>query len=118
MLPFKIRVTRKIIHQCKYAGTPGDENILGNVCPVAVAVKDMFPYVYVANDFLYPYGKDTNLKIELPSIAKHFITLFDSLSTDIETRLLIPTFEFDIEIPDEVIEMIKIEKDLFELQLA
>ncbi|MBS1917886.1 MAG: hypothetical protein JST87_16575 [Bacteroidetes bacterium] len=108
MVPFKIQVTQEILHQCKNAGVPGDDEVLGNVCPIAVTIKNMFPNVYVADDYLYPYGQDSKSKIELPPIARHFINVFDSLRMMPNVRLKIPAFEFEIEIPDEVIEGIKV----------
>jgi len=109
MTPFKIQVTEEIIHQCKDAGVPGEAEVLGNVCPIATTIKDMFPDVYVANEYLFPYGQKSTLKIKLPQIARNFINLFDSLCMMPNVRLKIPAFEFEIEIPEEVIEKVSIE---------
>jgi hypothetical protein len=109
---FKIQVTKEIIAQCKEVGVLDDVDIIGNKCPIAVAMKGIFPEVHVSNLYFYPFGRDVERKIDLPQIAQNFINLFDSLCTIAKTRLLIPAFEFEIEIPDEVIESISIEKDL------
>lgn len=108
---FKIQVTKEIIAQCKEVGVLDDVDIIGNKCPIAVAIMHIFPEVHVSNLFIYPFGRDVERKIILPQIAQNFINLFDSLCTITKTRLLIPAFEFEIEIPDEVIDRISIEND-------
>jgi hypothetical protein len=120
MVPFKIQVTQAIIHQCKHVGVPGDTGAVGNVCPIAVTIKHMFPDAYVANEYLFPYGEHTTSKIELPPVAKDFINLFDSLCMMPNVRLKIPAFEFEIEIPDEVVEGIDVrdvQNDVFETNI-
>ncbi|HLK30890.1 MAG TPA: hypothetical protein VKT28_20100 [Puia sp.] len=114
---FKIQVTKEIIAQCKEVGVLGNADIIGNECPIAVAVKHIFPDVHVTNFYLFPFGMNTENKILLSPIAQNFVNLFDSLSMIPRTRLLIPAFEFEIEMPDSVLEQIKIE-DLFSQEAA
>ena len=51
-----------------------------------------------------------DLGIPLPIIAQHFIKLFDGFYLTPKLRLLLPEFEFTIDIPDEVIEQINIDE--------
>jgi hypothetical protein len=109
---FKIQVTKEIISQCKEVGALDNRDIIGNKCPIAVAVKHIFPEVHVSNYYLFPFGMRTEQKIPLSLIAQNFIKLFDSLCMIPRTRSIIPAFEFEIEIPDTVLEQIDI-RELF-----
>jgi len=46
----------------------------------------------------------------MPLIAQQFIKLFDGFRLTPNLRLLLPEFEFIVEIPDEVIEQINIDE--------
>ena len=78
-------------------------------------MKDIFPEVFVAGYHIHPFGSDDNnklaeLKIPMPKIAQDFIKVFDSLCTIPRVRLMIPEFEFEISIPDEIISEINIDE--------
>jgi len=109
---FKIRITKEIIEHCKYCGAENNEHELSRNCAVAVALKDIFPDVYVTNYYIFPFGIDTeereNIKIIMPVITQQFIKLFDGFSLMPNLRLLLPEFEFEISIPDEAINRINI----------
>jgi len=111
---FTIQVTKEIIDQCKNIGVASDRNITGRICPIAVAVKHLFLGVYVSDYFIYPFGNESeenpNLKIPLPKIAYDFVRVFDSYSLIPRLRKIIPAFEFDIEISDEMIDKIDIQE--------
>lgn len=109
---FKIQVTKEIISQCKDVGALNNADIIGNKCPIAVAIKHIFPDVHVSNFYLFPFGMHTEQKILLSPVAQNFIKLFDSLSMIPRTRSIIPAFEFKIDIPDSVLEQIDI-RELF-----
>ena len=115
---FKIQVTKEIITQCKEVGALNNADIIGNKCPIAIAVKHIFPEVHVTNFYLFPFGMHTENKIPLSPIAQNFIKLFDSLSMIPRTRLIIPAFEFEIEIPDTVLEQIDIGELFLQEELA
>lgn len=115
-VPFKIHVTKQIIAQCKEVGVLDDVDIIGDICPIAIAIKDLFPEVHVSNQYIFPLGMNTEAKIPLPKKAQEFINEFDSLSISTDLRLHLPALEFEIQIPDEVIETISIAKDITELQ--
>ena len=87
---------------------------IGNNCAIAFALMDIFPNVYVTNYCIFPFGieceKEQNLKISLPIVAQQFIKLFDGFRVAPKLRLLLPEFEFTIEVEDEVIEQINIDE--------
>lgn len=113
-LQLKIAITKEIIEQCKNCGSENEEHEIGNNCAVAFALMDIFPDVYITNYYIFPFGieheKEQNLKIPLPIIAQQFIKLFDGFRITPKLRLLLPEFEFTIDVPDEVIEEINIEE--------
>jgi len=110
---FKISITKEIIAHCKNCGA-GNETLIENNCAIAFALADIFPKVFVTNFCIYPFGidgdKEKDLKIPIPPIAQQFIKLFDGFSFSPKLRLLLPEFEFIIDIPDEVIEQINIDE--------
>ena len=83
-----------------------------NNWPIAFALADIFPKVYVTNYCIFPFGidgdKEKDIKIPMPVIAQQFIKLFDGFRFSPRLRLMLPEFEFTIDIPDEVIEQINI----------
>ncbi len=119
--PFKIAITKEIISHCKNCGTGNEADRIESNCAIAVALADIFPKVYVTNFCIFPFGIDgdtvKNIKIPLPPIAQQFIKLFDGFRFAPKLRLLLPEFEFTIDIPDEVIEQINID-DVRELIVA
>ena len=110
---FKIRITKEIIEQCKYCGAENNKQEINRNCAVAFALKDIFPDVYVTNHYIFPWGiddaKGKGIKIPMPVIAQQFIKLFDGFNLMPNLRLLLPEFEFTINIPDEVIDEVNID---------
>ena len=108
---FKIAITKEVIAQCINCGIEGDNRLVENNCAIAMALSDIFPDVYVTNRYIFPFGIDheKKLQIPIPIIAEQFIKLFDGFKLTPRLRLLLPEFEFMIDIPDEVIEQINID---------
>ena len=110
---FKITITKEIIAQCKNCGTGNDDRRVENNCAIAVALADIFPKVYVTDLYIFPFGidedKEKDIKIPMPAIAQQFIKLFDGFRFTPRLRLILPAFEFTIDIPDEVIDQINID---------
>jgi len=113
-LQLKIAITKNVIEHCKNCGNENEEHEIGNNCAIAFALMDIFPNVYVTNYYIFPFGienkKEEGLKIPLPIIAQQFIKLFDGFRLTPTLRLLLPEFEFTIDVPDEVIEQINIDE--------
>ena len=111
---FKIRITKEIIERCKDCGTEGNIRDIGNNCAVAFALKDIFPDVYVTDCYIFPFGIDSqkgkDIKILLPVIAQQFIKLFDGFYLMPNLRTSLPEFEFIINIPAEVLDLINIDE--------
>ena len=110
---FKIAVTREILELSLECGISRDIEEIGKNCAIALAVKDIFPDVVVTDDCIYPFGinkyaKTSNLKIELPRVAKDFIRVFDSLCGMHKVRRCLPEFDFEIGVSDEIISQINI----------
>jgi hypothetical protein len=111
----KISITKEILEQSKYCSTNDKyANVAGENCAIANALKYIFPEVYVTGNYIYPFAFNNeyiykHLCIKMPKIAKDFIRVFDSLCQMPNARLLLPEFEFEISIPDEIIEQIDIE---------
>lgn len=110
---FKIAISKEIIAQSVNCGTGNNTPPVENNCAIAIALANIFPKVYVTNHFIYPFGIDgengNSIKIHLPLIAQQFIKLFDGFRLTPRLRLILPDFEFIIDIPDEVIEQINID---------
>lgn len=119
-VPFKIAITKAIIAHCKHCGTVSESDKIENNCAIAFALANIFPKVYVTNHCIFPFGIDgayeKEIKIPLPVIAQQFIKLFDGFRLTPKLRLLLPAFEFTIDIPDEAIELFNIDevRGLFE----
>ena|ERR1700759_4473303 len=107
---YSIHVTREIIRSCKLLGIADDVDVIGDKCPVALALKDLFPDVHVSNRYIFPCGMDTAMKIELPSRVTDFINKFDTLSSSPDLRLKFKGFKFDLIIPENIIKNINIEE--------
>ena len=111
---FKIRITKEIIEHCKNCGAENGPQNIGRNCAVAFALQDIFPNAYVTNYYIFPFGidieKGKEIKMALPVIAQQFIKLFDGFYPTPKLRLLLPEFEFTIDIADEVIREINIEE--------
>src|SRR5258705_2559950 len=112
-IQFKIAITKEIIAQSKNCGTGNDGRRIENNCAIAVTLADIFPKVYVADTYIFPFGidgdKEKDIKTPMPVIAQQFIKLFDGFRFTPRLRLMLPEFEFTINLSDEVIEQINID---------
>ena len=111
---YSIAITKDIIQRSKNCGADNDVDKIGTGCAIAVALQDIFPRVYVNNFYIFPFGigndEVKDLKITLPVIAQQFIKLFDGFSFAPRLRLMLPEFEFTIDLPDEIINVIDIDE--------
>ena len=112
---FKIKVTKEILESSRECGSHNDIERIGEKCAIALALKDIFPEVFVTGNYIYPLGiQESNqvddVKIAMPKVAQDFIRVFDSLCSRHKRRLLLPEFEFEISIPDEIISQINIDE--------
>jgi hypothetical protein len=110
--PIYDKDNEEVINKSKFCGVDKTKSVEEN-CAVAIAIQDIFPHARVTASHIHPFGvddkKNETLKIELPEIARNFIKVFDSLVAIPKVRLLLPEYEFVIEISDEVIKKINID---------
>ncbi len=114
---FKIKISNEILQLTKTCGSNSDLETIGQNCPIALSLSNIFPQVFVSGGYIYPFGVDEdseteNLKIEIPQIARDFIRLFDDLVEEPNERLSLPGFEFEICVSDEIISHININEAL------
>jgi hypothetical protein len=109
MITLKIKVTKEILE--KTANCPSNSKAATN-CAVAVAIRDIFPKAWVERHELYfdinDVGNMMATTTKLPKKASGFIQRFDSLYP--AQRKKMKPIEFEITIPDNVIEKINIEE--------
>lgn len=111
MVKLKIKVTKEILEKSAFCGYEGpiDEDTMGTNCAIALAVRDIFPQAWVAPHIICPFGiKGLTHRddIILPQEAQNFIDVFDGYTP--ELRIQMSELEFEVEIPDTVIEQINI----------
>ena len=106
MTKLKIKVTKEILERSKMCGWKNGNKDMSTNCAIALAVRDVFPEARVGSRHLNYLG-DENYTV-LPAIASNFITIFDNLSP--KERVEMSELEFEVEVPDEVIEKINIEE--------
>lgn len=102
----RIKVTKEILEKSSDCKVNKEKHLSIHHCAIAVALADIFPTCNISSHFMKPDRSD-RLIINLPPKATEFIYLFDK-STPEERRNL-PEIEFEISIPDEVIEKINID---------
>lgn len=108
MTKLKIKITKQILEKSKYCGTDGHQwDAMSSGCAIALALRDVFPDALVRTENIIIYKGDFDSLVSLPAKAKFFIVRFDRSTP--EQRVLMPEFEFEIDIPDEVIEKINID---------
>lgn len=104
-MKLKIKVTKDILEKSKDCYTNSIQN-----CAIALACRDVFPTCNVTACYIRPFPctKMSDIEIGLPNKAFEYVVRFDSSSP--EERVLMPEIEFEINIPDEVIEQINIDE--------
>ena len=119
MTKLKIKVTKEILRQtCNCGNGNALEGQLNSHCAIAVAIRDVFPEALVEELGIFLNHKEYVAKwhtqnpdkfdIKLPAKASRFILNFD-LNDAIE-RMAMNPIEFEVEIPDWIIETINLEE--------
>jgi predicted metal-dependent TIM-barrel fold hydrolase len=104
----KVKVTKDILQKSKDCGLANNGTSLITHCAIAIAVRDLFPNAVVTYHTIQPFGVDTLEEIINDPMTSKFILQFDTSWP--EQRVLLPEFEFEMSIPDSVIEKINIEE--------
>lgn len=108
----KIKVTKEILRKSYCCPSLADldpyddegRSYLRNNCAIAHAVKELFPQA-VVHVYSMQFMPKTD-GIRLPSNMSAYINHFDKLSH--EERLNMPEAEFEVDVPDQVINKIDI----------
>lgn len=104
-MKLKIKITKKILEESKMCGTKDCMGVVTKNCAIAVAVREIFPKASVQFSYIEPFGEFiTSKSIYLPEEATAFIHEFDDLNA--EQRVNLAEFEFEVDIPESVIEAI------------
>lgn len=101
-----IKITKEVLQRsmmCRVGHCLVTQN-----CAIAVAVRDVFPKASVVPNFINL--NHINEEMELPLEATKFIREFDALADNPEKRLKMTPFDFEIDVPDKVIDSIGIEE--------
>lgn len=107
MYTLKIKITKEILEKtknCKGKDLPDN-------CAISYAVRDLLPKAQTGITTIFPYGESNSSEetdIALPWLVTSFISRFDHCKP--EDRAILPEMEFQIEIPDEVINKINIDE--------
>lgn len=111
MYKLKIKVTKEILERSMLCGLIPDSEInqgYNQNCAIALATKDIFQDVSVTASNLCVFLNDGYWKIPLPRQAKSFIRAFDCFMKKPEWRMQMRELEFEIALPDDLIEEIDI----------
>lgn len=109
----KIKVTKDILEKSKNCGVSSACNVPAN-CAISLAMRDLFPHarVYGGGQIAFMGEKIYNINYNsvLPTKAFEFMRHFDQLVDYPQMRPNLLELEFEVEIPDSVIEQINIEE--------
>jgi hypothetical protein len=111
MTKLKIKVTKDIYQRSMMCGVVPDINApVTENCAIALAIRDIFPNASVTHQEIIPFAALGNydFSISLPHAARQLIDMFDAWRDEPKYRLTLPELEFEVEIPDEVLEQIDI----------
>jgi hypothetical protein len=107
MIPLKITIDKAILYRSRDCGIWKDMYGMPIIapsvsCAIAMAVRDIFPGAIVGKKKMMVPEGDKVYEVLLPKVASEFIVTFDK--TGPNQRQDLPEFEFEVLIPDELIE--------------
>ena len=97
-----VSITRDIIARSYRCGTDNEIDMIGNHCPIALALIERFPDVFVSGTHIHPFGDESDLAFPLPGEAIEFIQRFDSLADAPEERMGLPELSFEVALEKEI----------------
>ena len=103
MNSFTVSITRDIIAHSYRCGSENEIDMIGNNCPISLALRDRFPDVFVSGTHIHPFGDESDEAIPLPDEAVDFIHRFDALADTPEERMGLPEFEFTVVLKEEAV---------------
>lgn len=104
MTKLKIKITKEILAQ------PCICDQIPSTCAFARAVRDIFPEARVGSDSITPFWESADVLRDFPVSLdmRLFIEKFDNTHTN--QRINLPEQEFELEIPDWVINRINLDE--------
>lgn len=107
MTRIKIKITKEILKESSDCNINGKK--AGDNCAIALAVRDIFPKAWITPVSILAEGlnfkrRESCFVIPLPEEAVNFIRMFDNNSP--EGRQEMNEREFELEIPDEALQLI------------
>jgi len=91
-----ISVTREILARSYRCGTENEMDMIGNHCPIATALRERYPNVYVSGTHIHLLGNEGDADFALPKEAINFIHRFDGLADTPEERMGLPELTFEV----------------------
>jgi hypothetical protein len=91
-----VNITRDIIARSYRCGTENEIDRIGNHCPIALALIERFPDVFVSGTYIHPFGDESDLAFPLPAEGIEFLQRFDSLADTPEERMGLPELSFEV----------------------
>lgn len=120
-MKIQINITKEVLRASMYCSTKGSQKecLIGQNCAIGMAIFRLFGQIsWVDGDYIQIYRggltfnegghiiNDYQTRIPLPQVAKNFIKMFDSELP--EFRPGMAPLSFEIDVPNEVIDMIGI----------
>ena len=118
-MKIQINITKEVLERSSMCGRNGEQ--INSNCAIALAVREIMPQAHVTGWFIVPTDElynefdkkyTTSMRcvqgdervINLPETAMNFISKFDCKSP--EFRVQMDEISFEIDVPNEVIDMI------------
>lgn len=108
-MKLRIKITKKVLEVTKMCDI-GEWKLLDSEntspesnCAITYACRKLFPECNTTRDFIVLRDKN---RIPLPETARDFIEVFDSSNPN--QRVNLDPFEFEVDIPDKIIDSIGI----------
>jgi hypothetical protein len=98
-----VSITRDILARSYRCGTENEIDMIGNHCPIALALQEKFPDVFVSGTHIHLFGDERDEDFALPQEAIEFIQRFDSLADTPEERMGLPELTFKVALREEVV---------------
>lgn len=108
MYKLKIKVTKEILRKSMMCGTDGNTDGLTQNCAIALAVREIFPRAMVNKMKIYLDSNFDAPTIQLSWRAWEFVLNFDSLARTPHLRLEMAELEFEVDLPQAVIDAVNI----------
>ena len=97
-----VSITKHIIARSYRCGTENEIDMIGNHCPIALALIERYPDVFVSGTHIHPFGDESDVAFPLPAEAVDFLQRFDSLADTPEERMGLPELTFEVALQEEV----------------